>query len=88
MQVLFPSFAVDLDYNFTQLNFTLSNGTQDLRFPFNISILDDSQLEDTEMFIVVLTAPSSATTVNLVNPEVEVTVIDNDGKRVSYRVPT
>ena len=73
--------TADSDYNFTPLNLTLnstlSNGTQ----LFNVSILDDLQLEDNETFvIIVMSAPNTPTTVRVANPEILVAIIDNDGK--------
>ena len=70
-----------MDYNFTAFNFTLSNGTRET-FSFNVSILDDSQLEDNETFVIILSAPYSSENVRLADEEIEVAIIDDDGECV------
>jgi len=69
-----------VDYNSGPYSITFSAGVTSVTF--DISINDDSILEDNENFMLTIDQSSLPTNVNRGNPgSATVTIVDNDGKQ-------
>ena len=74
----FYYYAAGLDYDYAQLNISLSDTKK--RHPFSINVIDDSILEGNETFSVVVTAlhKDARANIQLAVSEVNMTICDDN----------
>ena len=66
------------DYSSFEGNFTFSSNDTESSRLFSISIIDDTELEENETFLIFLTVPDAPENVIVETPKLLVTILDND----------
>ncbi len=82
MKVVVSHSTANSDYNFTSVTLTFQSGLQgNATQCTDLSIIDNTVLEDSEVFLVTLNSSDSDVTIDPDLDQASVLIIDNDGQQ-------